>query len=299
MSLDKLSLVGGGRPTLDVFLRRNDYVMTSWVNRVGIYRYTYQFVDGGILQIADPNSERNLGIPPIRVEFNPGTCMRDEVVKVLRYVKKPKLTRVDIAIDYFDVDLGELVWLDLTGRRKRAEYRSALGELETLYIGSGSSEMRFRVYDKAKEQKDRSGRIWWRVEVQLRSDCIEGNPFEQVKAVCGWSVRGESLGLIERAVLDYLRRYPHEIVRLSKASRAKYRRLMREAVECSFFSPQPAEVYEKEKARLNAELLEWLSFCSVDILPDLEYEMQSSEVVSQVVFGWNMRGGEEDGFIQV
>lgn len=287
VSLDRLSLVGGieNKRQFERFLARDDYVMTGWINRVGIYRYTYQFVDGGVLQIADPSSERNLGVPTLRVEFNPNDCLRDGIERVLRYVKVYHLTRVDVAIDYFDVDLGVLTWLDVTGRRKRAEYRSASGCLETLYFGSNSSEKRFRIYDKAREQKDRSGRIWWRVEAQIRSDSIHGNPFSDIVAVLEYP----GMTLYDRAMCYYLSHFPSAFAELSRKTRLKYRSMMKSA-KAVLFSPQPSEVFEKEKARIDAELMEWLSCCCVDILRSYDDFLQQSSAVSQVVFGWGLTG---------
>jgi len=178
-------------------------------------------------------------------------------------MKDIRMTRIDIAIDYFGVTkFEELYWHDLTNRRKRIIYLSPSGVLETLYIGSGGSEKRFRIYDKAKEQDDYSRGKWWRVEVQIRSEELEDNPFQDIKAT--WK-QAEGLSITEKALLNYLIQYPDEIGQLSKNARTKYKRLMQE--KCREFSPQPYEVYEKEKARIKNELSKWKSLSCSTIVP--------------------------------
>jgi len=258
VTIDRLSFVGGYLQEMEKHLKRSLYLINTQIGN-GIYRYNYHMVDGSIFQIA----EKGLGIPPARIEFNPNKCIEQEINMLLFYMKDIRMTRIDIAIDYWGIaKFEELYWHDLTNRRKRIIYLSASGVLETLYIGSGGSEKRFRIYDKAKEQNDYSKGKWWRVEVQLRSEELEDNPFKDIKA--NWK-QAEGLKLTEEAVIEYLMRYPEKMGQLSQNTRLKYRRLMQE--KCREFNPQPYEVYEKEKARIKDELLKWKSISHSTIVP--------------------------------
>lgn len=258
VTIDRISFVGGYLQGMEKHLRSSLYVADSQLGN-GVYRYNYHMVDGSIFQIA----EKGLGIPSARIEFNPNKCIEQEISRLLSYMKDIRMTRIDIAIDYFGVTkFEELYWHDLTNRRKRIIYLSPSGVLETLYIGSGGSEKRFRIYDKAKEQDDYSRGKWWRVEVQIRSEELEDNPFQDIKAT--WK-QAEGLSITEKALLNYLIQYPDEIGQLSKNARTKYKRLMQE--KCREFSPQPYEVYEKEKARIKNELSKWKSLSCSTIVP--------------------------------
>lgn len=85
------------------------------------------------------------------------------------------ITRVDVAFDdfegYMDIDL-------LAKETEKQNYVSRCDEWKVIYgskgtsieIGSMSSEVFVRIYDKAKERKYTDGRHWIRLELQMRRD---------------------------------------------------------------------------------------------------------------------------------
>lgn len=194
------------------------------------YRYGWQCSDGTYIQWGDENKKGK----PIRIEFNPNRCDLKELRKILTRCKYPELTRCDLTFD-FDIDFSDAVFIDFR-YRKSNEWRDGTGRLETHYFGCGDP-MLIRVYDKAKEQKDDSGGVWWRVEAELRKSFLEcynqynelADPFE---GVC---IKIPDTSQIDdfqtRAIVDYLMRNPNEIGNLSKNSRTKYKKILA-TIEC-------------------------------------------------------------------
>jgi DNA relaxase NicK len=89
-----------------------------------------------------------------------------------------KVTRIDLACDDKTgvLDIGKIIGEIRAGNlRTRASKKTGyfdlegkdMGEAASVYIGSAKSEVRFRIYDKAKEQGDYDG-IWNRLEGVFR-----------------------------------------------------------------------------------------------------------------------------------
>ena len=100
-----------------------------------------------------------------------------ELVKREHEEEEAHVTRIDLACDdktgVFDVPF---IIDEIRGRRLRSLIRKKRGivdldgnsdEGDTVYIGSEKSEIRFRIYDKAKEQGDYKG-VWNRIEGVFR-----------------------------------------------------------------------------------------------------------------------------------
>lgn len=89
--------------------------------------------------------------------------------------KNMKLTRLDIAYDDHD---GILDILTVANDTLKSNYLSKSTEWEvtytskgtSVYIGSPSSLVRIRIYDKARERGLTDGSVWTRVELQLRDE---------------------------------------------------------------------------------------------------------------------------------
>lgn len=93
-----------------------------------------------------------------------------------------KLARLDLAFDDMDgnytADYAEKAYYDDAfkskngGSNPKARYiHEVLGKNTTGYtfaVGSRKSNVYWRIYDKALEQGDRSGTVWWRNEVELK-----------------------------------------------------------------------------------------------------------------------------------
>lgn len=92
------------------------------------------------------------------------------------------------------------------------------GEHTTTYVGSVSSEIRLRLYDKTQESRGEWPRQSWRYEVQLRDDhssqvarrLVELAPFDQTiqKAVWGYFTERGITPLYDPAETDWVDRRP-------------------------------------------------------------------------------------------
>ena len=119
-----------------------------------------------------------------------------------------RITRLDVAVDLLGLAMSEQdlnLWFDgWVGRSKvsKIERNSRTGELETLYVGSRSSAVYLRVYDKVAQAAAEGDLMYWfdvwqesdqpvtRVEWEVKPS--EGNFQEDLKDFClfnGFSVR--------------------------------------------------------------------------------------------------------------
>jgi DNA relaxase NicK len=161
--------------------------------------------------------------------------------------------------------------------RKRNYWTDEYGTLETLYLGSPTSDKRFRIYNKALEMEEKKKESandgqWWRVEVQQRfkandnyspSEYLLPNLFDirpyrkdlDISFINKFSERMMVAGMLE---------YPEELKKADKKTRAKYKKLIaavRERAGAALENP-PHEVYEKEKSLLADQLKDLFSKCA-------------------------------------
>ena len=138
------------------------------------YRWSHTVLGGGgLLQYGDARQSSGVfsgAEVHVRYDFNPAHVPHEWASEILSWFDEPRVTRLDVAIDYPR---------DLSGcgfdraRASRTEHRSASGRLETVYLGAPGSKLRFVCYDKAREreyagQSTPEGRDWWRVEARYR-----------------------------------------------------------------------------------------------------------------------------------
>lgn len=253
ISLDRLTLIGTGSDILPKVLGHSMYIKDHAPAKIP-YRQSYYCIDGSLIQMKDRNETSD----NVRIDFNPNKCQREGMLEILSLVHFSKITRLDIAVDYYGRDLSDLVWID-NKARKRVTYQTGAGKLETLYIGSGGSETSYRIYDKAKEQKDTANGLWWRVEAQLRPENLRAwskqnilalKPFGDVKAILpGGTVQ---LAPREKAMVYWLTHEPNAWGELSSNTRSKYRELIDKISEP--LSPQPSEVVKRKVDELREQL---------------------------------------------
>lgn len=201
------------------------------------YKYSWHMQDGSILQMAEHAAK----VPPLRYEFNPnhwdGSYFMDkDLMMVLRWIKNPRITRLDVAIDIIGEDLSQYDVIDLRSR-KQGEWRDRSGKRETLYIGSPRAPDRLRIYNKAKEREEKDLKaeheVWWRVEAQLRGDDAENykktNPFRDLKftrTMTKSNIDGMEYDIQTKAMIYYFSNFPDEINKLNKNYRSKWRQMV-------------------------------------------------------------------------
>jgi hypothetical protein len=236
VSIDKLVIVGDdtGRFSETVSDPYNEHI-EKMTGAAFPYRKSWHCVDGSFIQWSDHDKMK-----PIRVEFNPSKCDGEGIERILRSMKYPKVNRVDIAYDFRDIDLSTYKFIDLISR-KRNYWENGSGRLETLYIGSPNSDLRIRIYDKAKEQGVEGD--WWRIEAQLRGDfCksingdlgVEGltlppflpDYFQHIKIFIPSLEDLKDIKVQEKAMIHYLLTDSSRFAELSNNSKKKYKKIL-------------------------------------------------------------------------
>lgn len=250
VSIDKLSFVSGlhSRKALEELV--NVYSETRGLAKFP-YRHFYRCASV-LVQIAEPGVY-GAQVPMCRFEYNP--AMKLEGItqvfldRLWPIVKEPRMTRVDIALDYMDIDIGELPGeyqvRHGAGRTVR-KYYGKDGKLETYYWGKGHNQI--RIYNKAREQKW-NGK-WWRIEAQVRdSKPFANNPFKGLHLA-----RSKLDGLTWKdiAILEYLERNPGVFNGLHRNQRA---RLKEKKAKLRLVEKiMPEKDFEKNKSQLVNQL---------------------------------------------
>lgn len=263
MSIDRLTVCGNVFGDIEGFYKGNLAVKNRGQAKYP-YRDTIYFQDGSVLQVAEIDAVRAGKIKELRYEFNPNNTSHEKLhMQVVGLMKDAHLTRVDVAFDVHGVDMSNWKWIDSKGRPFNVYY-SGNGEIETWYVGGKDSEMKIRIYNKAKEQKIKN-KIWWRVEVELRKDSakalgvhkgdIDVNPFEHVTPVLDGNF--PELDIRTRAMVKYLIDNPDGFSELSNKTRAEYRRTIRMvgSWECIDFHP----IWQKKYPLVVSELETWMN----------------------------------------
>lgn len=232
-----------------------------------MYQHNFKFGDGSFFQYGEFQNEHTC-----RLEFNPNKADWKLVHNIIKRVKYPKLTRLDIAVDYRGIDLSKYK-IDMLTSRTQEFFYSRSGRLETQYIGSRSSDNFVRIYDKAKEQnkhlrKEEEEEIkidydWWRVEAVIKDFQYDsfGNLINEPFPLLIQERREVATGnmkLSEKAMLFYLQHNPEAWEELSPNSQRKYKN-MSFAYEYKELEVQPYQVYQDNKKELFQTINEWLA----------------------------------------
>lgn len=261
LTIDKLVILGRASEFLERWLSKNTTTEVESRNSAKWpYRWNYHMVDGSLLQVGENKPGER---PKIRFEFNPNKAIHSYeydgkfsmgiVESVLTKIRFDRVSRIDIAIDYYG-DLRSVRWSEPGGRKRRPIY-SGSGELETLYIGSRESELMWRIYNKAKEQKNDSKGHWWRVEAEIKFSKGSGlhpwyDPFVGLEGRLGHELLG--LSWEEMAKVEFLENHPEVWGTLNGRTRKKYRELMGRIGE--EIDPQPSLIWENEKDNVLAHI---------------------------------------------
>lgn len=260
ISYDNITLVGDleYRPSkIMEFISVNPLTKQVFLNSKSRFHYN-AVLEGGIFIQFSHDTDKEY---KIRFEFNPNKVRRKyekHLYSILGVIVNPHLTRKDIAIDLYDMDLSDGWNFYQDGKRKEIEYRSSTGRMESLYYGAPKSDERIRIYNKALEQKE-TDKTWWRVEAQLRSEksnIPNYNPFNSIRIVRKGGY--DNYDIRTRAMLQYLENNPDGLSELSPKIRKKYKEILMKNVE-SISLLLPFDNQECE-----SELQSWLNYCPVE-----------------------------------
>lgn len=253
LSLDKLTVVGSFRNPDKAMKQISQWPDTERDTLAKFpYKYNIYTTSRTVLQLAEKSSP----VQPVRIEFNPND--KDQLATgtfLLSLMKRKRPTRIDYALDYKGIDLSD--WLMATTRaRSTCSFNSSSGKLETLYLGSKDSDDRYRIYNKAKEQKI-DDLDWWRIEQQHRLKPDQTwqllLPFDDLYLV----KPNKHLATQDRLVLDGLHRNPEYWGNLTRRIREKYRSLVKDPV-MTRLDPWPQTAYFDKAQPIINQLTEFL-----------------------------------------
>lgn len=224
-----------------------------------------KFLDDLIYFEYDKQKAKMFKTRNFRMEFNPNnlkveqiTWLQENVIPMLTDVG---ITRLDLAIDVdFDLSAYQFIPIGSSREKSTVEYRDPSRQLETLYIGKRESDKMIRLYNKKVEQAKKGNIVdqtnWWRLEFELKRETVNefGEVFNTIQIKKPDIFELEKVQ--DRAMLTHLKQYPDEWGSLSKNTRAKYKKMLREIKEVDI-TPIFEEALKKKKAELLEQLDGW------------------------------------------
>lgn len=254
VSIDKIALVGNitHAETFRSFIEQPNNL---YINRIGRARVPYEtmvnMVDGSCLQLARPHSN----VPQVRFEFNPNKARLDEVAALLTFFKHLRPTRIDTAIDIHGMDFSKWLVVD-TASRGEITYQGRSKELETKYLGGARCSRKVRIYNKALEQKDESGKHWWRFETEQHFTPQDTNYFPDDLFTDFYLVQVDTIQKFPTLCMaTALRDHPELMGRADKRMKSKMRQTLLEEPETIMELWKP---YKESKTRLEWELSRYI-----------------------------------------
>ena len=232
-SIDRLTIIGTFSDNSS-FFRAYDFLkdlpdeLCSEItnNDKSLFEFSYYLSSLGFIQIDHPTNK-------MRIDFNPNKISllgKSHLNKLLSYLKSIHYSRLDLAIDLYNYNISSYNILDI-GNRKSAYFYDKQGRVETIYSGSSKSNKYIRIYNKGVEQK-LNNVDWWRFEVQLRDVYIdkylsEITNFYNDILIYKYNIVDEYT-FEENAIIEYLLHDINRLNLLSKNSRTKYKKIIRD-----------------------------------------------------------------------
>lgn len=273
ITLDKMTIVGHLNTELSYALQ--NAVNEPHVRIKGLPTTAYvegQFFFYGysepVYYCYDAINSKSMGKRNFRMEFNPSkiTLEQSEWLKsrIIYILDDVGVTRLDLAFDC-DFDLSAFSF-EYSSALKTNEIRSRTGKIETMYFGSRNSNFFYRIYDKKVELKDKqdiliSDPILWRYEIEMKNaDIIDKMiqyefPVFDDKRIIQYDV--DSLSVNDNLMVTGLLVKPQLMDKLSKNSRTKYRKLMKN-LDGIDVTPMFIEKLNTKKPELIGQINSWL-----------------------------------------
>ena len=248
VSVDKLAYVGYKTELFQVLINS---LSEKLIEKRTVARYPYEWnyhlYGGSIIQ-----ERTEFNKTDVRIEFNPNRLKGewyDGIIQFMNTFKYVRPTRVDIAIDLYNIDINDYIVMDDKGR-KTVEYRGGSGELETYYVGAPSSDLRVRIYDKRKEQgQSEDKEAWWRVEAQVTGEVIEHldkiSPFEGIEIIRKDSRLDHIKSFKEQVFIRHLLHNPKDLERLSRPTRYRYKKILSDLGRSESERVSLCDIYKK------------------------------------------------------
>lgn len=220
----------------------------------------------------DDVNSNSMGRRNFRMEFNPSKITPEQSQwlksKIIYVLDDIGITRLDLAFDC-DFDLT-LYSFEFKYALKSSENKGRTGKIETMYFGSRTSDVYYRIYDKKLELKEQQDTviedpILWRYEVELKNaDNIEKLlddklPIFDDKRIIQYDV--DSLPVTDNLMITGLLAKPQLMDKLSKNTRTKYRKIMK-SLGGNDVTPLFIEKLNEKKPELIGEINSWRSITS-------------------------------------
>lgn len=147
-------------------------------------RYNYTIKLEGVIYIGiEPNwlKERNKNYKYVVIEYNPNKIKLPDWINYIIVPAKTEILSLDIAVD-IPIDIEDIE----IQKRHGLEYEAIIskGSTETIYLGRFGANGHVKIYDKAKEQKDKS-KVLTRFEISYKKigflDLIDYEIIKQTK----------------------------------------------------------------------------------------------------------------------
>jgi len=298
--IDKLTIVGNLDIDLAYALQNltnEPHVYVDGLPTVGAIKgqfFNYGY-DESVYFSYDSVNSKAMGKRNFRMEFNPRKIsveqekwLKDKVIYLLDDIG---FSRVDIASDC-DFDLSEYTFTTYQACKSGFWY-GLDGKMETMYLGSRSSDVFRRVYNKRAEVENANKKInganekailrnlllpldqqipllipnpieretWWRFEYELKhstslDELIAFNLplFNDLRV---FKPNYDNLSVNDSLALIGLEKRPDLFAKLSKNTRSKYRKIMREMQADVDITSLFKETLQKKSPELVAELNSW------------------------------------------
>lgn len=273
-SIDRLTVIG------DYQSERLDRDMRSWLRNSFV-----QEADGGIQVVDESNcnvddfGNRHARVAPeqvafinspkflqdkLRIDFNPNHGLASKggqwVLDLIAKLENKHFSRCDIAFDIFNEPTAKDYQVFRFGTGKQI-ITGPDGKMQTTYYGSMKSGQQIRQYNKKLEQQTRHGKLvnvdsWWRVELQLRGNKIADYP-SLVKKMLEEFYIPEYKTLdnpSQQAMIFAMMHEPSIYADASKATKARWRKMMKEVQKDNRLSVAMAHKFVSDFSRLEYEL---------------------------------------------
>lgn len=261
-SIDRISSLGfiSDLSYFSKSLEQNPYIEKIYRStRKGDYDTNIQCIDGSFIQINSREKKKE----NVRIDFNPNSLYgRDSLVemqKIIAFMKYPRMTGIDFAIDYHGYDLSSLSISTPRSMKKELHYAPS-EKLESMVIGSGNGDKRINFYDKGhKERKNlpKNHPHWWRIEIQRSRFKDENDYFTNPYKGLTFNFPTffpPDMKASDKVMLLGLQQQPELWYDLGRKVKERLRYLQQES--SINLDPHPADVFELYKDEMQKQLLE-------------------------------------------
>lgn len=199
-----------------------------------------------------------------RIEFNPNNCdvaAKEFLVKqVIPFLQDVGFSRLDLAFDIQE-DLSQyFIMTDVP--LKQTVFYGRDGKVETRYFGSRESDRYIRIYNKKQERLEVKGIELdvvdlWRIEFELKRSAVDNWTTILDDLIIKMPEWASIENMTQRLVIIGLLSEPNEWGNLSRNSRSKYRKLLKEMHGKEIHSLLKVELH-RQKNGLLKELESWI-----------------------------------------